>query len=32
MPVEEVWKKIKSGEIKDSKTIIAVQAYLLDKK
>lgn len=32
MSVEEVWAKIKSGEIKDSKTIIALQAYLLDQK
>lgn len=32
MPVEEVWQKIRSGEIKDSKTIIAVQHYLLSQK
>ncbi len=32
LPVEEVWKMIRSGEIKDSKTIIAVQAYLLEER
>lgn len=32
VPVEKVWKMILSGEIKDSKTVIAVQRYLLDKK
>lgn len=29
IPVEKVWDMILSGEIKDSKTIIAVQRYLL---
>jgi ADP-ribose pyrophosphatase len=32
LPVDEVWKKIRSGEIKDSKTIIAVQYYLLKSR
>ena len=31
IPVEKVWEMIVSGEIKDSKTIIAVQRYLLDE-
>lgn len=32
LPLEQVWEMIKSGEIKDSKTIIAVQQYLLQEK
>lgn len=32
LPIEDVWQKICSGEIKDSKTIIAVQRYLLSQK
>lgn len=31
LPLEKVWEMIESGEIKDSKTIVAVQRYLLDK-
>lgn len=31
LPVEEVAEKIRSGEIKDAKTIIAVQHYLLQR-
>lgn len=29
IPVEQVWAMIRSGEIKDSKTIVAMQYYLL---
>ncbi len=30
IPVKKVWEMIQSGEIKDSKTIIALQFYLLE--
>jgi ADP-ribose diphosphatase len=32
LPLEKAMKMIKSGKIKDSKTIIALQAYMLEKK
>lgn len=32
IPVDEVYKMIKNGEIRDSKTIIAIQHYMLEKK
>lgn len=32
MSLDEVWQKIRSGEIKDSKTIIAVQHYMLEQR
>ncbi len=32
LPIDVVYEKIRSGEIKDSKTIIAVQHYLIKQK
>ena len=32
IPEEKVWEMLKNGEIRDGKTIIALQAYFLSKK
>ena len=32
LPIEEVQKMMQAGEIKDAKTLIALQAYLLSQK